>query len=348
VPTRVAINGFGRIGRIFARVLFIHGYTDQIELVAVNDLGDNPTLAHLFEFDSTYGRFPGSIELIEDDFIIDGHRVITLEEPDPSRLPWGELGIDIVLESTGKFRRKEDCEKHIQAGAKRAIISAPAKSEGVPTFVFGVNHTTFNPETDFVVSNASCTTNCLAPVIKVLNEQFGVKRGFMTTVHSITNDQPTLDQPHKDLRRARASAISIIPTTTGAAKAISQVMPELRNKIDGLALRVPTATVSVIDLVCELEKEISREEINEAFVKASQNELEGVLKVNDKLLVSVDYKGETASAVVDLTYTHVIGGNLVRVMAWYDNEWGYSCRCADLMLYIHKRELEYQKQKAKV
>jgi len=338
MPVRVGINGFGRIGRLFARVIFTNHLEDKLVLVAVNDIADNPTLAHLFEYDSTYGRFPGKIELVEDDFLINGHRVITFEEPEPSRLPWGDLGVDIVLESSGKFRRKADAEKHLSSGAKRVVISAPAKDDGVPTFVFGVNHKLYDPNTDFVVSNASCTTNCLAPVLKVLNDKFRVMRGFMTTVHSLTNDQPTLDQPHKDLRRARAAEVSIIPTTTGAASAISKIIPELAGKISGLALRVPTSTVSVIDLVCELETATDRDAVNQAFLEASQNELKGILRVNDKLLVSVDYKGESASAVVDSVYTEVVGGNLVKVIAWYDNEWGYSLRCADLMLYMAEKE----------
>ncbi len=336
MPVKVGINGFGRIGRLFSRILFTYSF-GELELAAVNDLGDNPTLAHLFEYDSTYGRFPGTIELIEDDFLINGNRVVTLEEPDPSKIPWGDFGVEIVLESSGKFRRKVEAEKHLQGGAKRVIISAPAKGNDVPTFVFGVNHHKFNPEKDFVISNASCTTNCLAPVAKVLNDNFGIKRGFMTTVHSLTNDQPTLDQPHKDLRRARASEVSIIPTTTGAATAIGLVMEELDGKLEGIALRVPTTTVSVIDLLCEVEKPTSREEVNETFYRASADQLRNILRVNEKLLVSVDYKGEPCSAVVDATYTSVKDRTLVKVLAWYDNEWGYSFRCADLMLYIASR-----------
>ena len=338
MPVRVGINGFGRIGRLFARVIFTYKLEDKLELVAVNDVADNVTLAHLFEYDSTYGRFQGKIELVEDDFLINGHRVVTFEEPDPSRLRWGELGVDIVLESSGKFRRRADAEKHLSSGAKRVVISAPGKDDDIPTFVFGVNHTLYDPNKHFIVSNASCTTNCLAPVLKVLNDNFRVKRGFMTTVHSLTNDQPTLDQPHKDLRRARAAEISIIPTTTGAATAISKVIPELGRRVGGLALRVPTSTVSVLDLVCEVERTTDRDAVNQAFRHASENELKGILRVNDKLLVSIDYKGESASAVVDAVYTEVAEGNLVKVIAWYDNEWGYSLRCADLMLYMGEKE----------
>lgn len=333
MAVRIGINGFGRIGRLFARVLHSFSFP-ELELVAVNDIGDNVTLAHLLEFDSNYGRFPGEIEVIENAFLINGKRVATFQEPDPANIPWGELGVEVVLESSGKFRRKEDCEKHLRAGAKRVVISAPAKGVGVPTFVVGVNLDHYDPSRDFIVSNASCTTNCLAPVAKVLHENFRIRRGFMTTVHSITNDQPTLDQPHKDLRRARAAELSIIPTTTGAAGAISLVIPELSGKLDGIALRVPTATVSVIDLVCEVEEPTTSQEVNRTFQLASENELKGILRVNDKLLVSIDYKGETHSAVVDATYTTVIEENLLKVVAWYDNEWGYSCRCADLISYM--------------
>ncbi len=338
MPVRVAVNGFGRIGRLFTRILHTYSFND-LELVAVNDISDNLTLAHLFEYDSTYGRFQGGIQVVEDDFLIKGKRIITLEEPDPLSLPWAELGIDIVLESSGKFRNKEGAEKHLKAGAKRVVLSAPAKGEGVKTIVFGVNHEEYDPQTDFIVSNASCTTNCLAPIVKVLQDKFVVKRGFMTTVHSLTNDQTTLDQPHKDLRRARAAEVSIIPTTTGAAGTIHLIIPELKGKLDGIALRVPTATVSLIDLVCEVERATNAEEVNSAFVMASENELKNIIRVNNKLLVSVDYKGETCSAVIDATYTSVIEGTLIRVLAWYDNEWGYSYRCADLMTYMARKGL---------
>ncbi|OPX23135.1 MAG: type I glyceraldehyde-3-phosphate dehydrogenase [Planctomycetales bacterium 4484_113] len=331
---KVGINGFGRIGRLVARALFQSGLVNEVNLVAVNDIADNPILAHLFAFDSTYGSFPGEVKLEGDDFVVNGHRVITLEERDPSKLPWGELGVDIVLESSGKFRTLEGASMHLKGGAKKVIISAPAKSEGVPTFVMGVNQESYDPAKHHVVSNASCTTNCLAPVACVLQREFGIRRALVTTVHSITNDQSILDQPHRDYRRARSAEVSMIPTTTGAAVATALVLPELSGKLDGMAVRVPTMTVSLVDLVAELEKPTTVKEINQVFCDAAQGKMARIVAYNDVPLVSVDFRGNPHSAIFDAGFTHVLDGNLIKVLAWYDNEWGYAHRCVDLMVHM--------------
>lgn len=329
---RVAINGFGRIGRNVLRAAFVEG-TPELEFVAVNDLTDTRTLAHLLKYDSVHGKFPGTVEAASDGLKVGGKALKVLSERDPARLPWKDLGIDVVLESTGHFTDRAAAAKHLDAGAKRVIISAPGKNEDI-TVVFGVNHTAFDPAKHFVISNASCTTNCLVPVVKVVRDAFGFVKGYMTTVHSYTNDQQILDLPHKDLRRARAAALSIIPTTTGAAKATSLVIPEVKGRIDGVALRVPTADVSLVDLTCIVEKPVSVEDVNNAFIAASKGALKGVLGVSDEPLVSVDYIGNLNSSTIDLLSTQVLDGTMVHVSSWYDNEMGYSARCVDLMQYI--------------
>jgi glyceraldehyde 3-phosphate dehydrogenase len=331
---RVAINGFGRIGRNVLRAAKKAGVSD-IDFVAVNDLTDTGTLAHLLRYDSVHGRYPGSVEVRENSLLVDGDEVRVFAEKDPSALPWRDLGVDIVIESTGRFTNRADAAKHLEGGARKVIISAPAKNEDI-TIVLGVNEERYNPQEHDVVSNASCTTNCLAPVVKVLIDQFGFRRGMMTTVHSYTNDQQILDLPHKDLRRARAAGMSIIPTTTGAAKATALVIPEVKGKIDGVAMRVPTPDVSIVDLACELEKDVSVEQINDAFRSAAEGRMKGVLAYTDEELVSVDFIGNPHSSIVDGASTNVVSG-LVKVMAWYDNEWGYSNRCVDLARYMGER-----------
>jgi glyceraldehyde 3-phosphate dehydrogenase len=332
---RVAINGFGRIGRNTLRAAKALGITD-LDFVAVNDLTDTATLAHLLKYDSVHGRFPGTVEARGEALVVNGDTIKVLAQKDPGVLPWKDLGVDIVLESTGLFTDREKAAKHLDAGARKVIISAPGKKEDI-TLVFGVNHTKYDPKTHHVISNASCTTNCLVPVVKVVRESFGFVNGFMTTVHSYTNDQQILDLPHKDLRRARAAALSIIPTTTGAAKATSLVIPEVKGRIDGVALRVPTADVSVVDLTCTVERSTTIEEVNNAFRAASTGALKGVLGVSDEPLVSVDYIGNLNSSTVDVALTNVIDGKLVHVSSWYDNEMGYSARGADLIRYIGAR-----------
>jgi glyceraldehyde 3-phosphate dehydrogenase len=333
---RVAINGFGRIGRNVLRAAFVEG-TPELEFVAVNDLTDTKTLAHLLKYDSVHGRFPGTVLPTADGISVNGKTLKVLSEKEPAKLPWKPLGIDVVLESTGRFTDRDLAAQHLDAGAKRVIISAPAKKEDI-TIVFGVNHTAFDPAKHFVISNASCTTNCLVPVVKVVRDNFGFVRGYMTTIHSYTNDQQILDLPHKDLRRARAAALSIIPTTTGAAKATSLVIPEVKGIIDGVSLRVPTADVSLVDLTCIVEKRTTVEEINATFTKAAESgPLKGVLAVSDEPLVSIDYVGNLASSTVDLLSTQVIDGTMIHVSSWYDNEMGYSARCVDLMQYIGTR-----------
>ncbi len=331
---RVAINGFGRIGRNILRAAKQAG-GNHIDFVAVNDLTDTHTLAHLLKYDSVHGLYPGSVEVDGETLKVDGDEIRVFEEKDPSALPWKDLGVDIVIESTGRFTKREDAAKHLEAGAKKVIISAPGKNEDV-TVVLGVNHETYDPAKHDVISNASCTTNCLAPVVKVLVDEFGFRRGQMTTVHSYTNDQQILDLPHKDLRRARAAGMSIIPTTTGAAKATALVIPEVKGKIDGVAMRVPTPDVSIVDLSCELDKDVTVEQINEAYRAAAQGSMKGVLDYTDEPLVSVDYIGNPHSAIIDGASTNVVSG-LVKVMAWYDNEWAYSTRCVDLARYIGER-----------
>src|SRR5688572_14335003 len=335
MPIRVAINGFGRIGRNVLRAAKQAGATD-IDFVAVNDLTDTKTLGHLLRHDSVHRHYPGTVETRENALVIDGDEVRVFAEKDPAALPWGDLGVDIVIESTGRFTNREDAAKHLQGGARKVIISAPAKNEDI-TIVLGVNEDRYDHASHHVVSNASCTTNCLAPVVKVLLDEFGFRRGVMTTVHAYTNDQQILDLPHKDLRRARAAAMFIIPTTTGAAKATSLVIPEVKGKIDGMAFRVPTPDVSVVDLTAELDKVVTVEQINDAFKKAAAGDLKGVLAVSDEPLVSVDYIGNPNSSIVDLLSTFVVQDSLVKVMAWYDNEWGYSVRCVDLAKYIAKK-----------
>lgn len=332
---KVAINGFGRIGRNVLRAAKALG-AKELDFVAVNDLTDTATLAHLLKYDSVHGRFPGAVEARGESLVVDGDTIKVLAQKDPSALPWKDLGVEIVLESTGIFTDRAKAAKHLEAGARTVVISAPGKNEDI-TIVYGVNHTKYDPKTHHVISNASCTTNCLVPVVKVVLDNFGFVNGFMTTVHSYTNDQQILDLPHKDLRRARAAAISIIPTTTGAAKATSLVIPEVKGRIDGVALRVPTADVSIVDLTCTVEKSTSIEAINAAFRAAASGPLKGVLGVSDEPLVSVDYIGNLNSSTVDLALTSVIDGKLIHVSSWYDNEMGYSARCVDLIRYIGGR-----------
>jgi glyceraldehyde 3-phosphate dehydrogenase len=331
---RVAINGFGRIGRNVLRAAKQSG-ADDIDFVAVNDLTDTRTLAHLLQYDSVHGAYPGTVEAREDALIVDGDEIHVFSEKDPANLPWKELGVDIVIESTGRFTNRADAAKHLEAGAKKVIISAPAKGEDI-TIVLGVNEKKYDPAKDDVISNASCTTNCLAPVVKVLLDNFGFRAGQMTTVHAYTNDQQILDLPHKDLRRARAAAVSIIPTTTGAAKATGLVIPEVKGKIDGMAMRVPVPDVSITDLTAELEKEVTIDEVNAAFRAAAEGPMQGILAYEEAPLVSVDFIGNPNSAIIDAASTNVVGG-LVKVVAWYDNEWGYSSRCVDLVRYVGER-----------
>lgn len=330
---KVAINGFGRIGRVVFREAQKH---EELEIVAVNDLTDAQMLAHLLKYDSVHGIFNAEVGSEEDHLVVDGKKIKVYAEKDPSQLPWGELGIDVVIESTGVFRDEKGLMKHIDAGAKKVILSAPAKGD-VKTLVMGVNEESYDPENDKVVSNASCTTNCLAPVVKVLQDQFGINKGMMTTVHSYTNDQRILDLPHEDYRRARAAAESMIPTTTGAASAVTKVIPELKGKLDGMAVRVPTPNVSLVDFVAELATKVTVEEVNAALKKASENELKDILYYNEIPLVSTDYNGNTASSTVDGLSTMVLGDNMVKVISWYDNETGYSARCIDLALYMNER-----------
>ncbi|QKG83227.1 type I glyceraldehyde-3-phosphate dehydrogenase [Kroppenstedtia pulmonis] len=333
--TRIGINGFGRIGRAVYRIAMEH---PEIEVVAINDLTDSETLAHLLKYDSVHGRLNASVEVTAQGLMVGGHEVKVFAERDPAKLPWGELGVDIVVESTGRFTKKEDAEKHRQAGAKKVIISAPGKQEDL-TVVVGVNEEKYDPSSHHVISNASCTTNCLSPVAKVLHEQFGIRRGLMTTVHAYTNDQQLLDLPHKDLRRARAAGMSIIPTTTGAAKAVAKVLPELEGKLNGFSMRVPTPNVSVVDLVAELEKDVTAEEVNQVLKTAAEGSLKGVMAFSDEPLVSKDYNGDPHSSIVDSLSTMVQDGNMVKVIAWYDNEWGFSNRVVDLIHFIAKKGL---------
>ncbi len=330
MAVRVGVNGFGRIGRVFFRAALT---TKDIEVVAVNDLADAKTLGHLLKHDSVHGTLGAEVTAKGDAIVVDGRKVRVCSVKDPAALPWGELGVDIVVESTGIFRDKATSSKHLQAGAKKVVITAPAKDPDI-TVVLGVNEGKYDPAKHELVSNASCTTNCLATVAKVLLDNFGIKRGFASTVHSYTNDQPIHDFPHKDLRRARAGAVSMIPTTTGAATAVGLVLPELKGKLDGIAIRVPTANVSVVDLTVELGKPVTAEQVNEAFRAAATGNLKGILDATDEELVSVDFNGNPHSSIVDLPSTSVVDGNLVKVLAWYDNEWGYSCRVRDLIRYM--------------
>ncbi len=332
MPTRIGINGFGRIGRQVFKAINDF-YPDDLEVVAVNDLTDTRTNAHLLKYDSNYGRFPGEVEAQEDSILVDGRSVKVLAQRDPKEIPWGDYGVQIVVESTGIFEDAKIAAGHMKGGAKKVIISAPAKNEDL-TIVLGVNQDKYDPRNHNVLSNASCTTNCVAPVAKVLNDSFGIQRALMSTIHAYTNDQKILDQVHKDLRRSRAAALNIIPTTTGAAKAVTLVIPELTGKLHGMAYRVPTSTVSVVDLVADLGRSVSSEEINAAFRQAAEGPLEGILEYTDEPLVSMDFKGNPSSSIVDALSTMVIDGSMVKVVSWYDNEWGYSCRVADLCKFL--------------
>lgn len=332
---RAAINGFGRIGRNVLRSAKQAGRTD-VDFVAVNDLTDAKTLAHLLRYDSVHGRYPGTVEVSDGGLIVDGDEIRVLSERDPAKLPWADLGVDIVIESTGIFRDRDGASKHLQAGAKKVIISAPAKGEDI-TIVLGVNHDAYDPAGHDIISNASCTTNCLAPVVKVLSDAFGFRHGLMTTIHAYTNDQRILDLPHKDLRRARAAAMSMIPTTTGAAKATGLVLPEVDGRIDGMAIRVPTPDVSLVDLVAHVEEDVTEEQVLDAMRAAASGPMKGILGVSDEPLVSIDYTGDPHSSVVDALSTAVMDGRMVKVLSWYDNEWGYSCRVVDLVKYVGER-----------
>ncbi|MDZ7780045.1 MAG: type I glyceraldehyde-3-phosphate dehydrogenase [Gemmatimonadota bacterium] len=335
MAVRVAINGFGRIGRNVLRSAKQAGRTD-IDFVAVNDLTDAETLAHLLRYDSVHGQYPGTIELSDDGIVVDGDPVRVLSERDPAKLPWADLGVDVVVESTGLFTSRDAAAKHLEGGARKVVITAPGKGEDV-TVVLGVNEDSYDPERHDVISNASCTTNCLAPVVKVLSDRFGFRHGLMTTVHSYTNDQRILDLPHKDARRSRAAAMSMIPTTTGAARATGLVLPEVDGRIDGMAIRVPTPDVSLVDLVAEVEKDTTIEEVNETFAEVSKGAMNGILGVCDEPLVSIDYTGNPLSSVVDSLSTNVVQGRMVKVVSWYDNEWGYSSRVVDLVSYVGER-----------
>ena len=334
MATRVGINGFGRIGRQSLKALIERA--PDVEVVAVNDLVDTQMNALLFKHDSTYGAYPGDVSHTADAIIVDGREIKVLKEKDPAALPWGDLGVDIVVESTGIFTTAEKARAHIDAGAKKVIISAPAKGEDI-TIVLGVNDEKYDPATHHIISNASCTTNCLAPAAKVVHDLLGIQRGLMNTIHSYTNDQRILDVAHKDPRRARSAGQNIIPTTTGAAKALALVIPDLKGRFDGFSLRVPTPTVSVVDFTAEVGRETSVEELNEAFRAAEAGPMKGILGVSDEPLVSTDFKGDERSSIVDSESTMVIGGTMVKVIAWYDNEWGYSCRVADLVAHVAAR-----------
>ncbi len=337
MTTRIGINGFGRIGRLTLRSANQY-HSDRLEVVAVNDLTDTRTNAHLLKWDSAYGPYPGRIEATEDSITIDGNRIKVLSERDPAKIPWRDYGVDIVIESTGLFTDATKAAAHREGGAKKVLISAPARNEDV-TIVLGVNQERYDPDKHHIISNASCTTNCAAPVAKVLQDNFGINKGLMTTVHAYTNDQRILDTVHKDLRRARTAAMNIIPTTTGAARLVCEIIPELRGKIDGLALRVPTATGSIVDLVAELGQEVTAEQVNQALQTAAEGSLSGIMEYCQEELVSIDFKGNPASSIIDAPSTIVIAGNLVKVLAWYDNEWAYSCRLADLAVYVADKGL---------
>ncbi|MGI8510423.1 MAG: type I glyceraldehyde-3-phosphate dehydrogenase [Gemmatimonadaceae bacterium] len=332
---RVGINGFGRIGRQVLRAAMEEGVAD-LEFVAVNDLTDTKTLAHLFKYDSVHGTYPGDVSAAEGKIIVDGEEIKVLSERDPAMLPWKQLGVDVVLESTGFFTNADAARKHIEAGARKVIISAPAKGEDI-TIVMGINSDKYDPAKHNIISNASCTTNCLVPMVKVIRDAFGFKHGSMVTIHSYTNDQQLLDAPHKDLRRARSAAVSIIPTTTGAAKATSLVIPEVKGKIDGIAIRVPTADVSLTELTVEVEQATSTDAVNAAFRQAADGNLAGILKYTEEPLVSCDYIGDPHSCIFDSLNTNVIDGTMVKVSGWYDNEWGYSSRCVDMIRFVGTR-----------
>jgi glyceraldehyde 3-phosphate dehydrogenase len=332
---KIGINGFGRIGRLVFRAISQH-YGDKLEIAAVNDLADAKSNAHLLKYDSTYGIYPGKVEAAADSIIVDGKKVKVVAERDPAKIPWKDMGIDIVIESTGLFTDGTKAAAHLQGGAKKVIISAPATNEDA-TIVMGVNEEKYDPAKHNIISNASCTTNGIAPVVKVLNENFGVAKGLLTTIHAYTNDQRLLDTLHKDLRRARSAGLNMIPTSTGAARAVALVLPEMKGKLHGISIRVPVPTVSVCDFVCDLNKEVTVEQLNTAFKAASEGKLKGILEYIDEPLVSTDFKGNQHSSILDSLETMVIGGNMVKVIAWYDNEWGYSCRMADLALMIFSK-----------
>ncbi|MFC2058184.1 type I glyceraldehyde-3-phosphate dehydrogenase [Chloroflexota bacterium] len=332
MATKIGINGFGRVGRQALKAIK-ERYPEKLQVVVVNDLTDTKTNAHLFKYDSNYGRYPGKVEATEDAIVIDGSPVKVIAERDPAKIPWRDFGVEIVIESTGIFTDAAKAAGHLEGGAKKVIISAPAKGEDI-TIVLGINESKYDPAKHRIISNASCTTNCVAPLVKVLHENFGMAKGLMSTIHAYTNDQRLLDMYHKDLRRARSAAMSIIPTTTGAAKAVTDVIPELKGKIHGLAFRIPTSTVSLTDLVADLEKEATVDQVNDAFRAASEKSLKGILEFCDEPLVSIDFKENPASSIFDSLSTMVIGGNMVKVLSWYDNEWGYSCRLSDLTAYI--------------
>ena len=335
MAVRVGINGFGRIGRQSLKALIERA--PDVEVVAVNDLVDTSMNALLFKHDSTYGAYPGSVDHTDDALIIDGREIKVLKEKDPASLPWGDLGVDIVLESTGLFTDADQARAHIDAGATKVIISAPAKNEDI-TIVLGVNEDRYDPEAHHIISNASCTTNCLAPAAKVVHDRWTIERGLMNTIHSYTNDQRILDVAHKDPRRARAAALNIIPTSTGAAKALSLVIPDLKGRFDGFSLRVPTPTVSVVDFTADVSRPTSVEEVNAAFREAAAGPLKGILGVSDEPLVSTDFRGDSRSSIIDAESTMVLGGTMVKVISWYDNEWGYSCRVADLIAFVAARQ----------
>jgi glyceraldehyde 3-phosphate dehydrogenase len=336
MKTKVGINGFGRIGRNAFKIAFERNV--DFEIVAINDITNPATLAHLLKYDSCFGTFKGTVEAKDDAIIVNGKEIKILAVRDPEELPWKDLGVEVVLESTGLFRKKPDAEKHIKAGAKKVIISAPATDEDV-TIVMDVNETIYDPLAHNIISNASCTTNCLAPVAKVIDQEFGIVKGLMTTIHSYTNDQKILDLPHSDLRRARAAALSIIPTSTGAAKAVSLVLPQLQGKLNGMAMRVPTPAVSVVDVVFELKQNATKEDVNAALRNAAEGELKGILGYTEEPLVSIDFKSDERSSVIDGLSTMVLEDNMVKIIAWYDNEWGYSSRVIDLIEYVIKEGL---------
>src|SRR5256885_4554888 len=335
MTTRIGINGFGRIGRQTLKAM-LERHPRDLEVVALNDITDTKTNAHLLKYDSTYGHFPGEVEATDNTLVVNGHKVQVIAQRDPAQIPWGDLGVELVIESTGFFTDATKAAAHLKGGAKKVIISAPAKGEDL-TIVLGVNENVYDPAQHTIISNASCTTNCLAPTAKVLNDAFGIERGLMNTIHSYTNDQRILDQVHKDLRRARSAGANIIPTTTGAARALALVIPELKGRFDGMSLRVPTVTVSVVDFVANVRKEATKEAVNDAYKETAAGSLNGILGVTEEPLVSMDFRGDPRSSIIDGLSTMVTGGNMVKVIAWYDNEWGYSCRCADLANFIAQK-----------
>jgi glyceraldehyde 3-phosphate dehydrogenase len=337
MATKIGINGFGRIGRLALKAI-VQNHPGKLQVVALNDLTDAKTNAHLLKYDSTYGIYPGKVEASGDSIVVDGQKVKALAERDPAKIKWGDYGVEVVIESTGLFTDGAKAAAHFQGGAKKVIISAPAKGEDI-TIVLGVNEDKYQPAKHRVLSNASCTTNCIAPVVKVLHQNFGLTKGLMSTIHAFTNDQRLQDMFHRDLRRARAATLNIVPTTTGAATAVTQVIPELKGRLHGVAFRVPVPTVSLCDLVADLERQVTTEEVNKAFRAAAEGPLKGIMEYCEEPLVSSDFRGNPASSIVDALSTMVLAGNMVKVLAWYDNEWGYSCRVADLISYIADKGL---------